>query len=70
MSEPWENTSRQSLGENWDQPNEKQPVDRTAKYILIAGLTVSFAVVVVGSAIKEAKAVICKIKNRAHSNKK
>ena len=59
LSEPWERI---------DQNGRKAPVDKTAKYILMAGLTLSLATLVVGTAINKAKNVLVKIKNRACSS--
>ena len=59
LSEPWDRT---------DQNDKRPPVDKTAKFILLAGMTLSFAVLVVGTALKETKEVFGKLKDRARSD--
>ena len=54
MSEPWErNSSKQKASE----------VDRTAKFLVFAGLTLSLATVIVGTAIKSIKEKIDELRN-------
>ncbi len=67
MSEPWENTRWERSSENCDQPDGGRSVDKTAKYILMAGLALSLTTLVVGTVVKETNELLGKIKDRARN---